>query len=125
MQVGKCLCILIVGATLSAAVTGVFGDAAQNDLQGGMPYTPTRLEFLAVELNAYARLQTLDSDHFTLMFSPRATDDTIIIFVRDNQGVDFDNMRNAIKEARGILQTLVGAHGWNDWVRVTEDIGSL
>jgi len=92
---------------------------------GSLPFTPTRLDWLAVELNAFARIQTLATERFTLMFSPRAADDTIIIYVRYLPNVNHNDMRGAVREARNLIDIITRKRGWNDWVKVVEDVAAI
>lgn len=94
-------------------------------LPGSLPYMPTRLEWLAVELNAFARIQTLATERFTLMFTPRPTDDTIVIYVRYLPNVNQNDLRGAIREARNIINILTQRHGWDRWVSVVEDVAAM
>jgi hypothetical protein len=94
-------------------------------LPGSLPFTPTRLDWLAVELNAFARIQTLATERFTLMFTPRPTDDAIIIYVRYLPNVNQDDLRGAIREARNIINIITKRHGWDGWVNVVEDVAAM
>lgn len=99
--------------------------SAPPPVPGSLPFTPTRLDWLIVELNAFARIQTLATERFTLMFTPRPTDDTVVIYVRYLPDVDHDDLRGAIREARHVIEIITRRRGWNDWVRVTEDTAAM
>jgi len=92
---------------------------------GSVPFTPTRLDWLIVELNAFARLQTLATDRFTLMFTPRPDEDTVVIYVRYLSDADQAGMRSAIQEARNVIGIITRRRGWDGWVRITEDVAAM
>lgn len=94
-------------------------------LPGSLPFTPTRLDWLAVELNAFARIQTLATERFTLMFTPRPTDDTIVIYVRYLPDVNQNDMRSSIREARNIISIITRRRGWDGWVNIIEDVAAM
>jgi hypothetical protein len=98
---------------------------ASQSRPGSSPYTPTRLEWLTVELNAFARIQTLATERFTLMFTPRPTDDTIVVYVRYLPNVNQNDLRGAIREARNIINIIAKRHGWDGWVSVVEDVAAM
>lgn len=112
----------IVVATLTTIM--LYGQS-QAVLQGTAPYTPSRIEWLTVELNAFARLETLDTDRFRLAFTLKPNEDKIVIQVRYLPEVERANMNSAIDAARNVVNILARQHAWDAWLRIEEDLAPM
>ncbi len=84
-----------------AAVLGFA--AAPPKLEGSKPYTPTRLEWLAVALNAQMRSDMSAENEFTLAFVPIRNEDAILIYVSYLPSVNRQRM-NMTVAAAGFLK---------------------
>jgi hypothetical protein len=91
-------------------------------LQGWKPYTPTRLEWLAVDLNASLRIAgIMESSHFDMSFIPLEDEDAILIYVVHLPGVDRKAIRTSVDYAKAVIATKVKTLGWS-WLKVKEKI---
>ena len=91
---------------------------------GQEPYTPTRLEWLTVRLEA-SNLK--DTDYSTcgyLLSYTSLAPDTIVIFVSYGDRVDRAEMNKAVEHAREIVRLRARHYGWN-WVKIKEKYGKL
>lgn len=109
------LSVIAIGACL------MFSQEA-NKLEGSKPYTPTRLEWLAVEMNANARIAgVMEYSHFDMTFVPIANEDAILIYAVYLPTADRGAVKTSVDAAKSVMATLIKSHGWN-WVKVKERI---
>jgi hypothetical protein len=87
-----------------------------------MPYTPSRLEWLAVDLNAQLRTDLTETTGYQLQLIPIAGRDTILIFVRYLPSVDREAMNMGIDAARKVIAIESKSYGWSTWLRVKERV---
>jgi hypothetical protein len=91
-------------------------------LQGLKPYTPTRFEWLAVDLNASLRIAgIMESSHFDMSFTPLENEDAILIHVVHLPGVDREAIRSSVDYAKAYITARIKMYGWS-WVKVKEKI---
>ena len=90
--------------------------------EGDMPYTPSRLEWLAVDLNAQLRTDLTETTGYQLQLIPIAGRDTILIFVRYLPSVDREAMNMGIDAARKVIAIESKSYGWSTWLRVKERV---
>ena len=98
---------------------------AKNDRQrheGIEPYTPTRLEWLALELGSDGGAQPSTSSDFSLDFIPDHVQDSILIVAQYMPTVDHDVMRISIDSARRIIAIKAKSYNWDSWLGVNERI---
>lgn len=91
-------------------------------LSGNQPYAPTRLEWLAVELNAELRVDLSEENGFALAFVPIGKEDTIVIYVRHLPSVNRKIMNMSIDTARKVIAVKAKYYGWSSWLKVREDV---
>lgn len=91
-------------------------------LFGNQPYTPTRLEWLAVELNAGLRVPLSEETRFSIDFVPLGKEDAILIFVRYLPTVNREVMNMSIDTARKVISINAKSYGWLSWLKVKEDV---
>ena len=89
-------------------------------LEGYKEYTPSRLEWLAVEMNANHRV-TLMVENYLMNFVPLENSDSILIYVRYLRNVNRQTMNMSIDSARKVIDMLAKHRGWH-WLNVKEDI---
>lgn len=114
-----------VAMGLAAAITAlafVGASSAQRPLAEGLqPYAPTRIEWLALELNAMAR-DELATDHpWSTAFARAADPNTITVWVRYQPWADRELINKAVDNAKRLARGYADGHGWS-WVRVAEDV---
>jgi hypothetical protein len=91
-------------------------------LEGNRPYTPTRLEWLAVELNAESRVDLSESTGYMMQFIPIGSANTIMIYVKYLPSVNREVMNMAIDTARKVIAIETKSRGWSSWLKVTERV---
>jgi hypothetical protein len=91
-------------------------------LPGSEPYTATRLEWLAMEMNSVLG-HTVNSDlPFNLTFLPIEGRDAIRISVRYGAHVPAGELQSVVKSARDTMEVTARAHGWDTWLKIEEDV---
>ena len=93
-----------------------------SDLEGVKPYTPSRLEWLAVELNANLRVSMSVNNGYLMSFIPIKKEDAILIYVRHLPNVNREVMNISINSAREVISIKTKQYGWNSWLKVREDV---
>jgi|SRR5215469_11616099 len=88
---------------------------------GLQPFTPTRIDWLALRLQAALREDETDTTGFQLDIG---TDDpeTILIYVRHLSDVNREAMNIAIDDARKMIGITAKEYGWERWVKIKEDV---
>jgi hypothetical protein len=106
-----------------AFVAGVFVTSAQTRAmsEGEKPYSPTRLEWLAVNMEAQMRIDLSDRDGFSLDFAAPPGQNTILIYVRYLPRVEREIMNARIETAKQVIAIAAKARGWS-WLKVQEDV---
>jgi hypothetical protein len=102
---------------------GSFVHAQQKSrqLRGIEPYTPTKLEWLALELNAEGRQEFTWDSPFALTYVCIEKDDAILIYVWHLPQVNREAMNSAIDTARQLIEGKAKSRGW-DWVTIKEKV---
>jgi hypothetical protein len=119
-KAGIILVALMIGFFLGAG--SIETVQAQSSLEGMKPYTPTRLEWLATEMNAYYRQELIDLEGYILTFIPLENQNTILIYVRYTPKTNREAMNIGINTARKVLNMNVKGRGWDSWLKVREQI---
>lgn len=103
----------------------VNGEQVQSMSEGMKPYTPTRLEWFALELNANYRTEMNDLEGYMLSFVPLEKENTILIYVGYNKQTRRELMNRGIDNARKIIEKAARNRGWNSWLKVREEVELL
>jgi hypothetical protein len=90
--------------------------------QGSKNYSPSRLEWLAVEFNSRLRVPLSEETGYSLEFVPLERQDTLLIAVSYLPGVNRAVMNLAISNARDLIAMKAKYHGWSNWLKVREDV---
>lgn len=117
-RVAMILGILIIIAFL----TGTWAQDHLSTLEGWKPYTPSRLQWLALELNAALRVRLSEESGYSMDFVPIENEDAILIYVRYLPSVNREVMNISINSARDVILIKVESYGWTSWLKVKEDI---
>jgi hypothetical protein len=112
-------CIYLLAIALTPGCLAFAQDRSK--LQGWKPYTPSRLEWLAVELNAGLRTDATEANPYSLSLVPLENEDTILIYVLYHPTVNREVMNIAVDTARKAISTTAKTHGWT-WLKVRERI---
>jgi len=116
-MVYSCIRALLVVLTLGV-------DLAQDSpgWEGEKPYTPTRLEWLAVHLNAGLRVPLSQSSGYSLDFVALPHQNTILIYVTYLPSADRRLIKLSVTSARKMISIDAKARGWSSWLKVEERV---
>jgi hypothetical protein len=113
--------------TIGIVVFGVsvaIGQGLQSRRPGMEQYTPTKLEWLAVELNAANSIEVgnfgAPSGFIDINYFARHQDDAILILVQYTSNTRREDINDWTQIAREAVQTAAKNHGW-DWVKTREE----
>ena len=93
--------------------------------EGWKPYTPSRLEWLAVNYNALYRRNVLSTLGYTIQITPLHNIDTISIVVEYLPEAERSMMNGEIEYIKIMIKTEVERRGWASWLKIREDIRML
>ena len=86
--------------------------------QPGMtPYTPTRLEWLALDLEASYHEDIGRNSDYSLHYLPKPPN-TVLIFIHYKSEASADAVNHAIDAAKEVVYQDASSHGWRSWVKV-------
>lgn len=121
-------------ARLKACTTGVCkierDERAQRDIGSGLQtpnrpgltsYTPTKIEWLALALNAQLR-EHLSSERPYSLEIVAADHETLTILVRYHPAVNRELMNRSITTAREVIMRTAKSYGWDTWVKIQERV---
>jgi len=110
------ICLVVAGFV--AAFVTLHSHAAPPPIEPGMrPYTPSRLEWLALELEAsYRQDFSRDSDYDVHYLAKPPN--TILIFVHYRSEAAAGTADYATNTAKQLVTQDASAHGWSSWVKV-------
>ncbi len=114
--------LVLIACVFLAAVTFVLAQDLRDKLEGWKPYTPTRLEWLAVDLNATRGVRLTLEEGFAVRFDPIEKEDCILISVLHFPTVNRKAMNTEIEWSRKIILTTAKRYGWDKWLKIKEDI---
>ena len=80
---------------------------------GSQSYTPTKLEWFEVYLNAKYSEDRLRAEGKT---------DTVIIWVFYLSSVDREHLNKRLDALRTLVKTAAKYYGWESWIKVTEKL---
>jgi hypothetical protein len=101
---------------------------AQNK-PGITPYTPTKIEWLALTVNAQLQYERHAEDLYEV-FVIQADHETLEILIRDHLGqssrhrgtTKLEIMKSQIKTTRDLIMATAKRYGWENWVRIREPV---
>lgn len=112
---------LSVGIVLGvAAITAA---TAQVQIrEGSRLYSPTRIEWLCMELNAESKEELTNPPGYSKHFTYSGNDpDTVIVFVRYLPTTDRELLNAVVNNAKQLVELKAKNRGWT-WVKVREDV---
>lgn len=112
----------MVPALLFVTALAAYAEQVQSLQEGLKPYIPTRIEWLAVELNAMYRTDLHDLEGYLLSFIPLEKENAILIFVRYTRKTNREAMNIGLDTARKVIEMDAKSRGWNSWLKVKERI---
>src|SRR5262249_61848142 len=90
---------------------------------GMMPYTPTRLEWLAVDLEASYHQDFGRDSTYSLHYLPKPPN-TVLIYVHYTSETPAGTLKIAMDAAKQQVNQDASSHGWSSWVTIA-DQGNL
>ena len=116
----KFLASILTATFIGLASMGAGYAPTAPNTEGAKPYTPTRLEWLAVKLNAELGRQ-FSQGGFQMLFVPNETEDSILIVVNYFQGtVPQGQIEAELKHAKKVIELTAKARNWQSWLKVKE-----
>ena len=91
---------------------------------GAKAYTPTRIEWLCVELNSLGFFDWRTEDvGLHAMFVPKQKDpDTVIVKFTFTDNVDTDSKNDIIHMAKDVIKHYTRQRGWDTWLKMEVEI---
>lgn len=114
--------ILLILCTVVAFSLEIEAQEKTSKLEGWKPYTPSRLEWLAVELNATCNVPFSKDPGYSLALIPIEKEDAIMIYVNYFPNVNREIMNINIDYVRDIIAIKTESYGWSTWLKVKEQI---
>jgi len=84
---------------------------------GMMPYTPTRLEWLAVDLEASYHQDFGRDSNYSLHYLPKPPN-TVLIYVHYTNETGAGALDTAIEAAKQQVNQDASSHGWSSWMKI-------
>ena len=85
-------------------------------------YTPSRLEWLAIELNSFfPYINTQSNNEINTVFIPKEDGKTLVLMVRYPEGTDTTIIQEYIQHGEECVNTLAKIHKWDSWVEIEVD----
>jgi hypothetical protein len=88
---------------------------------GLTPYTPTKIEWLALAVNSQLR-QDFSADRPFFLSVVQVDHETLLIFVRYHPTVNREMMNSTINNARDVILITAKSYGWDNWVKILERV---
>ena len=88
-------------------------------------YVPTRLEWLALQLNDLFRRDEIAQDKFSIYYAPGIDGESIRVRVNYFDDVDKEIMNEWISRSKASVLTMAELYGWSSWIKVEVDVEAL
>lgn len=130
--------ISLAGLQVGLVTVSFAKEQQMPDQPGLTPYTPTKIEWLALTVNTQLQYERHASDPYEL-YVVQADHDTLQIFIQYLPAVyprpragdprpfptgDPETMKHKIKAAREKIMTTAKRYGWDTWVKIQEPVES-
>jgi hypothetical protein len=115
---------VLTGMFALGFVAVLLAQVDSSKLEGQKPYTPTKLEWLAVKINTICGIQLTRDSEYGIYFVPLPQTNTIVIQVQHWPDVNRANMNKMINQVRKRIDQEAKDYGWDKWLQVKEEINS-
>jgi hypothetical protein len=88
---------------------------------GLTPYTPTKIEWLALDVRSQLQ-QDASADSPFFLSVVHVDHETLLIKVRYLPTVNRETMNSAIDSARKVIIATARSYGWDNWVKIREQV---
>ena len=89
---------------------------------GLTPYTSTKIEWLALDVRSRLQQDSSAADRSFFLTVVHVDHETLLISVRYLPTANREMMKSAIKSARELIMTTEKSYGWENWVKIREQI---
>lgn len=104
----------------------VQGDAAPGESvaslqqlsEGQKPYSPSRLRWLCLELNALYGSKALSRSGYTITYIPKDALNTVMIMVQYAEEANMDVLNQEIENAQDLVRLSARSYGWDSWLKI-------
>ena len=95
--------------------------------EGLQPFTPTRIEWLTLTLNAtnmfqYNFISSINKTQIDVTYRGISAENTIIIMLNHNEGIESEKIGVIMQALRQKVIKLAKSFGWDTWIKVKENI---
>ena len=88
-------------------------------------YIPTRLEWLALQLNDLFQRDDVTQDKFSIYYAPGIDGESIRVQVSYFDDVDKEIMDMWISRSKSSVLTMAEFYGWSSWIKVEVIVEAL
>jgi hypothetical protein len=113
--------VMYVMVYLSGTVAVCRAEDQNLNRPGLMPYTPTKIEWLALTVNSIVQHRA-SLDYPYALDIVRADHETLLIHVRYHPTVNRETMNHDIDTAREVIMITAKSYGWEKWVKIREQV---
>jgi hypothetical protein len=113
--------VYLAGAQDGTVVVSLANDQQTPNRPGLTPYTPTKIEWLALAVNSQLRQDASADSPFSLAVV-QSDHETLLIFVPYDPTVNREIMNSTIDTARKVIMSTAKSYGWEKWVKIRERV---
>jgi hypothetical protein len=107
----------------AAFLLGVFVSNGQSRVtEGAKPYSLTRLQWLALDMEARMHMDMTDRDGISFDFVSLEEENAILLHVRYLPRADREIMNQRIEIAKNVINIKAKYEGWSSWLKIREDV---
>ena len=111
----------VLACAVVMAVAAMVARAGDAGTEGEKPFTPSRLEWLAVYLNATARVTFADSG-YRIDFVPLKNKGTILVHASYLEKSDRDRLKMDVETAKKVAALYAKDYEWDSWLKIEESV---
>ena len=89
--------------------------------KGSEGYTPSKLEWLAMEMNVMSKTEASTSGIY-MAFVGIERSNEILIYVRYHPSTDRELLNLQINNAKELIHKKATGYGWTSWLKIKEDV---
>jgi hypothetical protein len=114
---------LVATITLAFLIGALAGKAQRGAIpEGTKPFVPSRLEWLALDMESRFRSEFSSRDGFSIDFVAIGADNTLLVYVRYLPRAEREIMNMRIETIKKVIAIESKQRGWSSWLRVKEDV---
>jgi hypothetical protein len=95
--------------------------AAQKKESGDEPYAPTKLEWLAMRINALFRQAFQDADSYALD-AREVHPNTLLLTAYVGPTCERTTVNKPLEKLREVTEAIAKSYGWDDWLIIREKV---